>query len=175
MSRLEPSSTDLEAVEPIPALTKSEQKELVAEELRDFFPDSNLTGLVVRRRKASSNSIDVDDPHWDDATAPARNRRCSIDVDRPDRESVRSDQEIDRGYRRRADAGLNLDILQDNDYVMKLADPDPLAPPDPNPQNARRRRAVSMGPDLGNSPTGADQTITEYHYDIKSASLVPNS
>lgn len=155
MSRLEPSSTDLEAVEPIPALTKSEQKELVAEELRDFFPDSNLTGLVVRRRKASSNSIDVDDPHWDDATAPARNRRCSIDVDRPDRESVRSDQEIDRGYRRRADAGLNLDILQDNDYVMKLADPDPLAPPDPNPQNARRRRAVSMGPDLGNSPTGA--------------------
>ena len=163
MSRLEPSSTDLESVEAIPALTKSEQKELVAEELRDFFPDSNLNGLVVRRRKASSSSIDVDDPRWDEPEAPQRNRRCSIDVDRPDRDSVRSDQELARGYRRRADAGLSLD-LQDNEYVMKLVDPDPLAPnPNPNPnepnpsQNTRRRRAVSMEPELApNSPTAPD-------------------
>jgi len=148
LSRLEPSSTDFVTVEPIPALTKAEQKELVAEELRDFFPDSNLTGLVVRRRKASSSSIDVDDPHWDDA---ARNRRCSIDVDKLELESARSDQELSRGYRKRADTGLNLDLLQDNDYVMKLVEPQPQTPSDN--QATRRRRAVSMEPELANSPT----------------------
>lgn len=137
------------SVEPIPALTKSEQKEHVAEELRDFFPDSNLTGLVVRRRKASSSSIDVDDPNWED---PSRNRRCSIDVEKQEKETVLSDQQIARAYRKRADAGLNLDLLQEQEYVMKLVEPDPQAASENQPP--RRRRAVSMEPDLANSPAG---------------------
>lgn len=53
-------------------ITKSEKKEHVVEELKDFFPDQNITGLVVRRRKNSNANIDVDgDDGWHDSSSAA--------------------------------------------------------------------------------------------------------
>lgn len=63
--------------EPIPEVTRSEKKELVAEELKDYFPDLDIGGLVVRRRKNSSASIDLDAPSEFEETLSTRRRRGS--------------------------------------------------------------------------------------------------
>src|SRR3990167_207337 len=67
--------------EPIPEITKSERKELVAEELKDYFPDSEIGGLVVRRRKNSSASIDLDAPAEPEENFSTRRRRGSSTFD----------------------------------------------------------------------------------------------
>jgi len=105
--------------EPIPEITKSERKELVAEELKDYFPDSDIGGLVVRRRKNSSASIDLDAPAEPEENFSTRRRRGSSTFDlsengdtpteakeNPRKNSEKIEEDLDqmlaKGYRRRS-------------------------------------------------------------------------
>jgi hypothetical protein len=86
--------------EAIPDITKSEEKEYEAVELREYFPDENLTGLVVRRRKNSLSSIDVDDPNWMDNFS-SRERKGSASFGTEESGVENFDEIISHGYRKR--------------------------------------------------------------------------
>jgi hypothetical protein len=113
-----PSKPDKQ--EPIPEITKSERKELVAEDLKDYFPDSDIAGLVVRRRKNSSASIDLDAPAIELEETLSTNRRRGSSVfemsengdsnsvleENPRKSSENIEEDFDqflaKGYRRRS-------------------------------------------------------------------------
>lgn len=85
----------------IPEVTKTEEKEYEAVELREYFPDENLTGLVVRRRKNSHSSIDVDEPSWMD-TFSVKERKGSSSFQTGDDLAIDTiDDILSQGYRKR--------------------------------------------------------------------------
>lgn len=81
-------------------ITRSEEKENVAMELKEFFPDENITGLVVRRRKSSIVSIDVEDSGWLDNMSTRKRSGSSIEGSHDDLEKI--DDIISQGFRKRA-------------------------------------------------------------------------
>lgn len=85
-------------------MTKSEWKENVVEELQEFFPNENITGLVVRRRKTSSASIDLDNPDSlpDEDVSMKRRRASSISIDLNIDSPDDHNQILAAGYRRRS-------------------------------------------------------------------------
>jgi len=93
---------------PIPVMTKGEKSEAVVEELRDYFPGTDTTDLVVRRRKNSNASIDLDDPMWNSQSSQSRNGRDTLsgnDIQSPSLAYSQQEQLQDllkRGYRKRS-------------------------------------------------------------------------
>ena len=121
-------------------ITKSEKTENLAEDLKDYFPDSNIEGLVVRRRKASSSNIEIDEGFWE---ATPRERACSIDVGRASVASVMSDQDVNRGFRKRSDVLTEISDFDDPDYKMVIREDNKTQGVENGA--AQRRRAVSFG------------------------------
>ena len=74
-------------------------------ELKEFFPDENITGLVVRRRKTSSASIDVDEQQWVDAMSTRNRLGSSADGSYEELENL--DDIISQGFRKRAVTDCN--------------------------------------------------------------------
>lgn len=154
-----------EKSEPIPEVTKSEKKELVAEELKDYFPDLDIGGLVVRRRKNSSASIDLDAPTEIEETLSTRRRRGSslfemsengepeIKIDDNPRKSSQVgeddfDQFLAKGYRRRSVAECRL--------FSNLVDISNLEEPKPY----RMRLATQVSTDLEAEPQRKERSIS---------------
>ena len=75
----------------------------MAQELKEFFPGENITGLVVRRRKSSSASIEIEEQALPDYISTNRRRGSSIDEISDDLEDI--DQVIAKSFRRRGDTG----------------------------------------------------------------------
>lgn len=95
----------------IPEVTKTEEKEYEAVELREYFPDENLTGLVVRRRKNSHSSIDVDDPNWMDGFS-VRERKGSASIQGDDFTVENIDEILSQGYRKRTKTDSSQTLMQ---------------------------------------------------------------
>ena len=74
-------------------------------ELKEFFPDENITGLVVRRRKTSSASIDVDEQQWVDAMSTRNRLGSSAEASQEELENL--DDIISQGFRKRAFTDCN--------------------------------------------------------------------
>lgn len=105
---IDPEEEIADTTTSIPLVTKSEEKEVQAEELSRYFPDSNITGLVVRRRKVSNASIDLDDPVWNSSVPsniPTVSSSSLPEEDSSGKAAVDPMQEVLlKGYRKRSSA-----------------------------------------------------------------------
>lgn len=71
----------------------------MAIELKEFFPDENLSGLVVRRRKTSSASIDIDELPIMESVSTRRRIGSSFDCSLEDLDHA--DEVVSRSFRKR--------------------------------------------------------------------------
>lgn len=97
----------------IPSLTKSEEKERCSEELKEMFPDDDITGLVSRKRKFSNSHLDHCDNIWPDLVSNRSRAGSSADHELYDIDDLLDS--LPEGSRQRAMTNRSVGIISAND------------------------------------------------------------
>lgn len=93
----------------IPLITKSEEVENMATELKEFFPDHDVSGLVARKRRSSIVSLDIDDPLFVDDVSVRQDFGSSAECSREELDNI---DNIPRDFRRRT-------VTQGKPYIIQ--------------------------------------------------------